>query len=80
VEHPAMVEYVQTVGMITMGMTNKQFGTLIAILTAIVLYSGIVFLVADNYGKITAVISLNILNVCFFLYILFVSGRIQNDW
>lgn len=63
-----------------MGMTNKQFYGMIGVLIAIIAYSGIVFWVAEEYGRIWGVISLNIVNVCFFLYIMFVSKRITNEW
>lgn len=54
-----------------MGLSYKQFYILLFSLIGIVIYSGLVFQIIDLYGKIWGVISLNILNITFFIFLIF---------
>jgi len=61
-----------------MGLSNNQFIILLSVLIGIVIWGGIVFQIADAYGKVWAVLAMNIVNIAFFISIIFMYRRNQN--
>jgi hypothetical protein len=51
-----------------MGMSDKEFYTLLALVSFVLIYGGVVFWISDNYGRTPAVLSLNLLHILFLIY------------
>lgn len=62
-----------------MGMSNKQLYTTIGLLVLIEIYGGLVFYIADKYGKVFGVVSLSVLLISFFMYMLFNNDKVFHN-
>jgi len=62
-----------------MGLSDKQFYTLLGMLFLVMVFGGFVFWIADVFGKVWGAISLSLVNVMFLVYIVLKVDRKKDN-
>lgn len=58
-----------------MGMSDKQVYILLVALALVIIFGGIVFEIADRFGRLWAIITMTAANSLYFMYIVFVVRK-----